>query len=162
MNGEVDRYSAPSRPAHRLQGLSGFTLIELVIIIVVLGILAAVAIPKFADIGDSSRVSATRKEMLELKRALVGNPDAIAGGRPVQPGFEGDVGHLPGRLEDLVRRPDSLPVYDRLARLGWNGPYIDSTADRYLRDAWGSRYVYDPVSRRLLSVGGDDTLTLSY
>lgn len=143
------------------QSEAGFTLIELVIVIVTLGILAAVAIPKFADIADSSRVSATTQEMLTLKRAIVGNPAVVAGGKHTDRGFEGDVGFVPNRLEDLVSKPDSVALYNPLTRLGWNGPYIDSAAGDYLSDAWNTNYVYMPGSRLIRSLGSD-TISVTF
>lgn len=131
-------------------------------IIVVLGILAAVAIPRFGDISDSSKITATKKELQNLKVAIAGNPDAVAGGKYVDRGFEGDVGYVPSSLQDLVTKPDSVTAYNQLTGLGWNGPYIDSTEDNYLKDAWDVAYVYQPSNRRILSVGSSDTITVGF
>jgi len=141
------RFSAPT-------DIRGFTLIELVIIIVILGIIAAVAVPKFSDIINSSKINATKQEMDGLKKAMVGNPAVVAGGEYIDRGFEGDVGFLPSQLVDLVVKPDSVTTYDRLTRLGWNGPYIDSSGGNFTLDAWGNSYIYQPGNRLLISTGG--------
>ena len=140
----------------------GFTLIELVIIIIVLGILAAVAVPKFSDISESSKIAATKSEMINLKKAIVGNPELVSGGVYVNRGFEGDCGIVPSQLSDLISKPDSISVYNKLTRLGWNGPYIENNAGEYALDSWGSNYVYQPSSRRIISIGGTDSIIVSY
>lgn len=131
-------------------------------VIVVLGIVAAIAIPRMGGLDENARVTATKSELLMLKRAIVGNPSVISGGRYVDCGFEGHIGHPPASLAELGNRPDSLPVYDRFTRCGWNGPYVDTAGGEFLMDAWGSSYVYDPVARTISSVGGLDTLVVSF
>ena len=144
-------------------GQAGFTLIELVIVIVAMGILAAFAIPKFADMTTSSKITATKDEMTLLKKAIIGNPAAVAGGEYVDRGFEGDIGYAPSRLQDLAVRPESIPAYNKLTRIGWNGPYIDSSGSQYLKDAWGTVYQYSSATRTLKSTGGGaDSVVITF
>lgn len=144
-------------------GQGGFTLIELVIVIVVLGIIAAVAIPKFGNFAENSKINATKEEMIALKRAIVGNPAAVSGGAYIDRGFEGDVGFAPSSLTDLVIKPGSVSVYNQLTRLGWNGAYIDSSGGDYIKDAWGDNYVYSFASRTITSTaGGSISIVVSF
>ncbi|MBD3257719.1 hypothetical protein GF377_04745 [candidate division GN15 bacterium] len=141
----------------------GYTVIEIAIIIVTLGIIAAVAIPRFADMAESSKINATKQEMMSIKTAIVGNPSAVAGGEYVDRGYEGDVGSLPATLQDLVVKPDTVSGYDPISRLGWNGPYMDSAGGEYRTDAWGNNYVFNPATRTILSTGGgSDTIRVVF
>jgi len=117
----------------------GFTLIELVVILILVGILAAVAIPKFMDLGRQSRINTTKKKMQDLKVAIIGDPDAIAAGRHSKAGYWGDVGALPSSLNDLVTKPGPVSSFNKYTQRGWNGPYIESDL---LQDAWGTNFVY--------------------
>ena len=141
---------------------NGFTLIEIVIVIIVLGIVAAVAIPKMGLITENSKITASREEMLALKKAIVGDPRVAAGGEYINRGYEGDVGFPPSTLTDLVVKPDSISAYDKFTRIGWNGPYIDSAGQDYLTDAWGSAYIYNSASRTITSVGVTPNIVISF
>lgn len=134
----------------------GFTLIELVMVIVVLGIMAAVAIPVIGSFLQSSKVTATKEEMKRLAEALAG-ADAHS-----SVGFEGDVGYLPSSLDDLVTKPDSILAWNAFTHVGWNGPYIDSTAGEFRKDSWGQNYVYTPGTRTLQSNGSGSPITVTF
>jgi hypothetical protein len=62
----------------------------------------------------------------------------------------------------LVRKPGTIPAYNPIARLGWHGPYIDSSGGDYLKDAWGANYVYDPAARTIKSVGSGADIVMSF
>ena len=131
-------------------------------VVVVLGILAAIVVPRMGGLSESSRINATKSEMLMLKRAIVGNSSITAGGRYIDVGFEGDIGRPPLSLTELAVQPDSLAAYDKFTRIRWNGPYVDIGGGDYLTDAWGSAYVYNPSARLIMSLGGPDTITVSF
>lgn len=140
----------------------GFTLIELVIIIAVLTILAAIAIPGIGNLIETSRINSTKAELIELKKAIVGSPQVVENGNYVSRGFENDVGFAPSCLKDLVTKPDTVAGYNRITRLGWNGPYIDSSGGQYLRDAWDSAFVYAASTRIITSIGSGASISVSF
>lgn len=146
----------------RLSESAGFTLIEIVIVIIVLGIIAAVAIPRFGDMSENAKTTATKEEMMRLKIAIIGDASVKAGGKHASRGFLGDVGSVPTALVDLAVKPGAVAVYNNFTGLGWNGPYMDSAGGDYLSDAWGTAYVYDAVGRTITSTGGPSNIVLSF
>ena len=111
---------------------------------------------------ESAKINSTKDEMRRIKMAIVGDAQVISGGEYTNCGFEGDVGFTPSRIIDLAVKPDSIAVYDKFTRLGWNGPYIDSAGQNYLNDAWGIAYSYDAAARTITSTGPDPDIILSF
>ncbi len=132
----------------------GFTLIEMVMAILLLSIVSIVAIPNFIDLRDDAKSAVTKDEMAAIKRAIVGDARVSSGGTYTNPGYEADASKLPSSLTDLVTQPVTVATYDPLTRLGWRGPYVDSsTTSNYQQDAWGTAYVFTTSPRRLRSWG---------
>jgi len=139
----------------RLIDKRGLTLLELVIVLLLIGLVAAVAVPRMIDLIGPSKKTITERELLNLKRAMVGNPDLVAAGSYTQRGYEGDVGALPDALADLVTKPAGVSNWDPWIKKGWNGPYMEAQSGDYLKDAWGTNYVYSRASRTITSYGPD-------
>jgi len=138
------------------EGSPGFTLVEIVIVIVAIGILATIAIPRFGNMIAGSKEAATKDEMRSLKISIVGLVKNNIRG------YENDVGSLPSSLADLTVKPGGVSIWDRFTKTGWNGPYIDSTGGNYLKDSWGSNYIYSQANRTIKSVGSGDTITVNF
>lgn len=119
----------------RLRTTRGFTLIELVTVIIIVAILATVAVRKMSDSVENARVEHTRREMLALARAIVGNDNLYSDGVRTDFGYMGDVGALPTGLDDLVANPGLAT---------WDGPYMHrgQTGDDFKRDGWDAAYVF--------------------
>jgi len=136
---------------------SGFTLIELTIIIVVLAVIATFGIPVMGDMITASKIASTKKELSTLKIAIAGK----SGSSDIR-GYENDVGSPPPDLQGLFIKPEDVAEWNRFARTGWNGPYIEGDNGSYLKDSWGIEYDYDPSGRTIKSVGGPDTITVVF
>lgn len=131
----------------------GWTLVELLITISIIGIILGFFVPPIVSrITMNAKIGATRKEMYELRLAIVGNPDITAGGEYADVGFYGDVGRYPRHLiELLTNRPDTtnyvypgreaIPIWDPFNKRGWHGPYVrDDGEQGFLYDAWDMPY----------------------
>ena len=116
-----------------------FTLVEMLLVLVIIGVLAAIVIPKIANRGAESRITAAQAQITAFGTAL----DM----------FEVDNGYYPkGKdgLRDLMQLPRDAQ--------NWKGPYLKTEMPA---DAWGNAYIYEcpgkhsPTGYDLYSSGPD-------
>jgi type II secretory pathway pseudopilin PulG len=132
---------------------AGFTLIEVVLIIILLGVLATVAVTRLDDATETAKFEQTRKEMQQLAYAIAGNPRANSGDGRSDFGYVGDVGSIPGSLDNLVTNPG----YGT-----WDGPYVSSAfdTDGFKKDAWNVDYLL--VDTVIRSTGSGQAIDLVF
>ncbi len=156
-----------NRPSARHRG---FSLIEVVVVIAVLSILASMAVPLAAKVIDQSRTEATRKQMEEMHKLIVGDPALGTSG------YVGDMGRLPQNppppappqpllmLNTQYTQPKPAPNATTPTflgvRMGWWGTYVNSGFSKgaYLKDAWGTDYVYNSPGPGQITSRGPDRL----
>jgi len=131
-----------------VKGCKGFTLIEVIVILIVMSILAAVAVPVALRVFETAAEDATREEMINLKKAMIGDSNRQQSAARGNFGFLGDMGRLPINLDELYLR-GSLSSFSynniKQAGAGWKGPYITGTfsgeeADEFKKDGLGNDY----------------------
>lgn len=127
----------------------GFTLIELVIVIILVGILATIATRKMSAPIEIARYEQTKKELDQLARAIVGNPEVFVNGARTDFGYVGDVGALPPNLDALAQNPGGYAT--------WDGPYMATgyESDGFKKDAWDVNYVYTDTLIRSTGSGSN-------
>jgi len=127
----------------------GFSLVEVVVVMAVLAVLAAVAIPVALRIFETAAEDATREEMLNLKDAMIGDPNKLQNSLRSDFGFLGDMGRLPNDLDELFNQ-GSLRSYTfdsaRQSGAGWRGPYMTGgfsgdNGEDFKKDGLGNDYI---------------------
>lgn len=120
---------------------AGFTIGEMVIVIAIIAILAALITPLAVNTITQGRIDACIKELENIKKAIVGDPELVQNGTRSSFGFVGDIGLLPATLDQLTDGT-GLPAYPQTSpsgntTWGWRGNYISD-----YRDPWGRDYLY--------------------
>ncbi|MGV7931230.1 MAG: type II secretion system major pseudopilin GspG [Spirochaetota bacterium] len=111
--------------AARMKGNGGFTLIELMIVIAIIGILSIIVVPRFMDLPQKARVTATKIQIGSLETALKQ--------------YNLDNGVYPTTeqgLIALVQKPTSEPIPNNYNESG----YLDKK--EVPKDPWGRDYIY--------------------
>lgn len=127
---------------------SGFTLLEILMAIALVAIVSAVALPRFVDFRGDAKIAVTTERMASLRSAITGSNGKT--------GYLSHMGAAPSTLADLVTQ-GTKPAYDPINKIGWNGPYVDSTVTGWDKDAWGTTYQYTSGTRTLKSCGPNAT-----
>jgi prepilin-type N-terminal cleavage/methylation domain-containing protein len=96
----------------------GVTLVELVVVLVILATIAGLALTVVAPASVDARETATRVTLTNVRSAIDGP-------------YRLNLGRVPDRLADLLRKPPGEPAYDAASQTGWNGPYVRVPLARY-------------------------------
>ncbi len=121
---------------------AGLTLIELLVVLSVLIALAVVVVPMLSDLRlgrDGWRKTpqqiATEQTLLQVRTAILGG----AGQKGLWTDFAQRETELPQTIAELFVPRSGWPNFDPNTRLGWRGPYLQSSGARYdANDAYGT------------------------
>jgi len=106
---------------------NGFTMVEMVVVVALLAIVALLVVQSVGHVRAEAEETVVRSNLQAIRDAFCGTVGA--------PGFLADMQCVPGfsnrcmRIGNLLEAPTNLPAgtnYDRLARRGWRGPYVQN------------------------------------
>lgn len=100
---------------------SGFSLIEILVALVIVGLMAGIGFGALRYL-DRAKITTTEASLRNIQSAIVE--------------YQADTNQLPGKLEDLVKRPANVK--------GWKLPYA---TEEQLRDSWKNEFYYRPNER---------------
>ena len=164
----------------------GFTLIETVATLTIISLVAVNLVTLSDYLLNHRQRQTTIDRMNELRRAINGSPAIISGEARISFGYLGDMGVLPGNLQDLwVKGSQPSFTFDGVKKTGagWNGPYLEVGNTPFSQglalDGWGNAFDYSTVSfndiafgatafGKLVSMGrdvtpgGDDDIAMNF
>jgi len=111
--GRVSPDCGHKRPTHRtrLSQQCGFTLLEMVLVVFIMGTLAAVSLSFIENENHQQRFEDTRKRLMSINRAVVGEGVAQYGGESQLSGYAVDNGVLPGSIDNVLNKPTDYDDY---------------------------------------------------
>jgi prepilin-type N-terminal cleavage/methylation domain-containing protein len=150
---------------------AGFTLMEIMVVIIVIAVLASVAGPMIGSITNQGRASATKSKANSLKSAIMAYKSDVGRypfyGPPACVKYAAAYNKCSNEFMDLTEDKNifvneyvgnganeiEITNYNRK----WKGPYMESTPDDFMMDAWGEKIHYVAYEKNvyLWSAGAD-------